>query len=185
MRVLAVALAALSLTACGQPQNRTDTSCAREVTREVIWSGVAPDIITARAEGPNCVQAFVTLSIRSAAGEALWIHAGTYYDMVAGGAPPMDAPEVSDEQMDAFLASWAKPTLSRTGALPTWGEDAATLAESASVFSYDTPFDRETYEALRARNLPTLCYAAAVEATQCLIVDPLSNAPAMIVAYGP
>ncbi|MEZ6022191.1 MAG: hypothetical protein R3C16_01975 [Hyphomonadaceae bacterium] len=36
---------------------------------------------------------------------------------------------------------------------------------------------------LRAGDLPMLCYAAAVEASQCLIIDPLSHAPAMIVAF--
>jgi len=49
----------------------------------------------------------------------------------------------------------------------------------------NTPFDRETYEMLRARNLAMICYAAAVEASQCLIIDPGSQAPTMIVAYGP
>jgi len=38
---------------------------------------------------------------------------------------------------------------------------------------------------LRARNLPMICYAAAAEASQCLIVDPASHAPTMMVAYGP
>ena len=37
---------------------------------------------------------------------------------------------------------------------------------------------------LRARNLRMICYAAAVEATQCLVIDPASHAPTMIVAYG-
>jgi hypothetical protein len=185
MRTLAFVFAVLTLAACGPPQRTDGTGCARFVSREVTWSGAAPDIITARADGPNCLQTFVTLSIRSAAGEALWIHAGTYYDMVAGGMPPSAAPNVSPEQMDAFLSGWAEPTLGRTSTLPQWRNGAATLTESADIFAYDTPFDRETYEALRARNLPTLCYAAAVEATHCLIVDPLSGAPAMIVAYGP
>jgi hypothetical protein len=69
--------------------------------------------------------------------------------------------------------------------LPEWREGVDTLSSSAPTFSYNTPFERNTYEMLRARSLPMICYAAAVEATQCLVIDPASNAPTMIVAYGP
>lgn len=185
MRALAILIAALFLASCGQPAEQTDAGCAREITREVAWSGAVPDRITASANGPSCLQAFVTLSIRAANGDALWIHAAPYYDMVAGGAPPPDAPAVSAERMDAFLSSWAEPTLGRSGTLPHWRAGSASLTESADTFAYDTPFDRDAYEQLRARDLPMLCYAAAAEASQCLIIDPLSGAPTMIVAYGP
>ena len=87
--------------------------------------------------------------------------------------------------MDTFLSSWADVTASTTNTLPQWREGVATLTESASTFAYETPFDRETYEMLRARNLRMICYAAAVEGTQCLIIDPASRAPTMMVAYGP
>jgi hypothetical protein len=59
------------------------------------------------------------------------------------------------------------------------------LTEGAETFSYDTPFDREVYEMLRARDLPMICLAAALEGSQCLIVDPATHAPALMVAYGP
>ena len=99
--------------------------------------------------------------------------------------PPDGAPPVTAEAMDQFLAGWANVSESRSGELPEWRADAESLSASAQTFSYDTPFDRETYEMLRARNLPMICYAASVEGTQCLIVDPASHAPIMIVAYGP
>jgi hypothetical protein len=38
---------------------------------------------------------------------------------------------------------------------------------------------------LRTRDLPMLCFASALEAADCLIVDPLSRAPTRIVSYGP
>jgi len=131
------------------------------------------------------VQAVVTFVARNAAGDPLWAFASTYYDMTAGGAPPEGAPAVLVADVDRFLAGWADVTTQRSSELPEWREGVATLTESATTFAYDTPFDRETYEMLRARNLPMICYAAAVEASQCLIVDPASRAPAMIVAYGP
>jgi hypothetical protein len=151
-----------------------------------MWtSGSAPDVITARSDGPTCAQAVVTFVARGADGDPLWAFASTYYDMTMGGIPPEGAPAVSNQQMDEFLAGWANVTTMRTGDLPEWREGVATLTESATTFAYDTPFDREVYETLRTRNLAMICYAAAVEASQCLIVDPASHAPTMMVAYGP
>ena len=185
MRFLAIAACALALAACGQPA-RQGAGCARSATHDVTWSDEsAPDVITTSSQGPTCAQAVVVFVARNAGGDPLWAFASTYYDMTAGGVPPEGAPAVTEAQMDTFLASWADVTASTTNTLPQWREDAATLTESASTFAYETPFDRETYEMLRARNLRMICYAAAVEGTQCLIIDPASRAPTMMVAYGP
>ncbi|PZO51731.1 MAG: hypothetical protein DCF16_10710 [Alphaproteobacteria bacterium] len=187
MRFLILSLAALALAACGERDAEiASAGCAREATQEVTWtSAQAPDVITTRADGPSCAQAVVTFVARDSAGNPLWTFASTYYDLTAGGLLPEDYEPVSDEQMDTFLAGWADVTVSSSGELPEWREGVATLTESATTFAYDTPFDRETYEMLRARNLAMICYAAAVEATQCLVIDPVSRAPTMIVAYGP
>ena len=185
MRILILA-AALALSACGQPGTVADAGCARSATHEVTWSSESsPDTITTRSDGPSCAQAAVTFVARNANGDPLWAFASTYYDMTMGGIPPEGAPPVSDEQMDTFLAGWANVSLQQSGELPEWREGFDTLSASAQTFSYDTPFDRETYEMLRARNLQMICYAAAVEASQCLIIDPASRAPTMMVAYGP
>lgn len=186
MRILLLA-AALALSACGEttPTQSAD-GCSRTAAHEVTWSSEgAADAITTRAEGPSCAQAVVTFTVRSSNGDPLWAFASTYYDMTMGGVPPEGADPVSDEQMDTFLAGWADVSEQRSGELPEWREGFDTLSASAQTFSYDTPFDRETYEMLRARNLKMICYAAAVEASQCLIMDPASHAPIMIVAYGP
>jgi hypothetical protein len=189
MQRFIIALAALALAACGQAQQSSDTAeagCARVATHEVTWSNAsAPDVITAHSEGPSCAQAVVTFVARNASGDALWAFASTYYGLRYGGAPPPGAEPDNEAQMDAWLASWANVTEARSSTLPEWRADAETLSASAQTFSYDTPFDRETYEMLRARDLAMICYAAAVEGTQCLIIDPASNAPIMIVAYGP
>lgn len=186
MRRFFILAAALVLSACGQQQTAEQSGCARTATHEVVWTQTeTPDVITASSQGPSCAQAVVTFVARNSSGDPLWAFASTYYDMTAGGVPPEGAPEVTVEQMDTFLAGWADVSVSRTTALPEWREGVATLTESATTFAYDTPFDREVYEMLRARDLAMICYAAAVEATQCLIVDPASHSPAMIVAYGP
>jgi hypothetical protein len=187
MRHFACAFALLVLGACSERQTSSNIAgCERIATHEVTWSNAnAPDTITARSEGPSCAQAAVLFVARNADGDPLWAFASTYFDMTAGGIPPEGAPAVSEEQMDEFLAGWANVSATTSNTLPEWREGVATLTESATTFAYDTPFDRETYEMLRARNLPMFCYAAAVEATQCLVIDPASNAPTMIVAYGP
>ncbi|MGD9981455.1 MAG: hypothetical protein AB7H66_13210 [Hyphomonadaceae bacterium] len=186
MRIL-LAAAALALSACGQTDTTAPnaSACARSATHEVTWSSATPDTITTQSGGPSCAQAVVTFVVRNADGDPLWAFASTYYDLTMGGVPPGGATPVSNEQMDEFLRGWADVTEQRTGDLPEWREGFDSLSASAQTFSYDTPFDRETYEMLRARNLQMICYAAAVEGSQCLIVDPASHAPIMMVAYGP
>ena len=181
-------VAAFALSACTPTDNTAENGagCSRSATHEVTWSAEgAADTITTRADGPTCAQAVVTLVARNAAGDPLWAFASTYYDITMGGVPPEGAPAVSEAQMDTFLAGWADVTVQHSGELPEWREGFETLSASAQTFSYDTPFDRETYEMLRARNLTMICYAAAVEGSQCLIIDPASHAPIMMVAYGP
>lgn len=189
MRQSMLAAAALSLSACGQTNTASvqDSACARSATHAVEWSQAGvEDVITTTSQGPTCAQAIVTFTVRNAGGDPLWVFAGTHHDLTAGGGyPPDGAPEIMPPQMDAFLASWADVSTSRSASLPEWREGVATLTESANTFAYDTPFDRDTYEMLRARDLPMICYAAAAEASQCLIIDPASHSPTMIVAYGP
>jgi hypothetical protein len=185
LRFIAAGALALLLAACQPPHDtvREAAACDRAAAKQITWSGEQPDAVTARAEGPSCAQAVVTLTIRNAAGDPLWTFASTYQDMTIGGrsdAPPA----VSPADLDRFLASWVDVTLNRSGELPEWREGAATLSESVEGISYYTELDRDMYEMLRSRNLPQLCFAAAVEASQCLVMDPLSHAPIVIVAYG-
>jgi hypothetical protein len=185
MRLL-ILCTALALSACGQQQPQTGAACAHDARHEVNWTREdAADVITTTSQGPRCAQAVVTFVVRNANGDPLWAFASTYFDMTAGAVPPEGAPEVSVAEMQRFLDGWADVTETRSGELPEWRTGVATLTESATTFAYDTPFEREVYEMLRARNLPMICYAAAVEASQCLIIDPASHAPAMMVAYGP
>lgn len=185
MRTFLVGSFALLAAACTSTPTETAATegCTRTATHEAAWSNeAAPDIVGVRAEGPTCAQAIVTFVVRNAEGDPLWTFASTYYDMTIGGRS--DGRPVAPEAVDGFLASWADVTLNRSGALPEWREGAESLSSAAEGMSYFTELDRETYEGLRARNLPQLCFAAAVEATQCLVIDPMSGAPIVIVAFG-
>jgi hypothetical protein len=184
-RVLLFVLA-LAAAACSRAPDHAANACAHAQTREVVWTNAdAPDTITASAQGPSCDQAVVLFVVRNASGDPLWTHASTYFDMTTGGGPVEGASPVTDADMQAFLSGWASVEISRSNELPEWREGVATLTESAQTFAYDTPFEREAYEMLRARALPTLCFAGGAESAHCLVIDPLSNAPTMIVAYGP
>lgn len=189
MRAALIGLLTLALAACSQQaqQNASiENGCALSAAHELNWSSEAqPDRVTATAEGPTCEQAVVTLVLRNAAGDPLWTLSNTYLDMVAGGGGPETPAPVAREEMQRFLDGWVDLSLGRSGELPAWTEGAATLTDAVQGMSYDTAFDRETYEALRARNLQQVCYAAATEASQCLIIDPASHSPTMIVAFGP
>lgn len=188
MRLFLFAVAAL-LAACGRTpaaQSNAQT-CSLSATHQVEWSTPgAPDTITARAEGPACGQAVVTLIVRNAAGDPLLAFADTHYALTTGdGLPGASAPPVTETQLTEFLSAWARVTEMKSRELPAWRDDAATLSESAATFSYDTPFERDVYEMLRARDLPMICFAAGAEYSQCHIIDPASGAPSRMVTYGP
>lgn len=193
MRAIAFLIAAFALAACVQregptrPQGAGD-ACTRNATHAVTWSNEGePDTVSAISEGPSCAQAVVTLVVRNANGDPLWTFANTYYDLHTGGAPPpgVTAPAVTVETMEKFLDSFADVTTMQSSQLPDWAEGAEGPADAARPFHYSTAYQRDTYEALRAGNRPLICYAAAAEATQCLIKDPASNSAAVIVAFGP
>ena len=189
MRQIILGAAALCLCACGQ-QTQTASApsgagCARTAAHDVSWTDPhGADTVTTRADGPSCLQAAVSLVVRDARGDPLWTFISTYYDMTTGGVAPRDAPAVSPEQTDRFLASWANVTTQSSAQLPQWPERAPAIASPGGLI-YSTALSREAYEAIRQRNLRMICYAAAVDATQCLVIDHASNAPTMIAAYGP
>lgn len=189
MRRMVLGAAALYVGACGH-ETQTPTSpdvagCARSRTHQIAWTNAdAPDTIVASAQGPSCAQAVVAFIARNAQGDPLWTFISTYHAMTVGGAAGEDPPAVSPQQVDRFLAGWANVTVQTSQRLPEWREGGENIGSNGGL-TYTTNFSREGYETARQRNLRMICYAAAVDATQCLVVDPSSNAPAMIVAYGP
>ena len=187
MRSYAAGLIALLLGACGQTQNDSvaTAGCARGATHHIIWSSAAaPDVITARSDGPTCAQAIVTFTARNAQGDPLWAFASTYYAITAGdGAPPEGFPPVSNEEMDRFLASWAEVTEMTSGDLPEWRD--VTLTDSSEGLAYVSPLTAESYPLVRERNVPLICFAIGAETSQCVMIDPFANAPALVVTVSP
>lgn len=186
MRWIIIAAAATLLSACGdRHQDAQASACVLEAVHTVTWSNAAaPDTVHTSAEGPSCDQAIVVFTVRNASGDPLWTFANTYYDITAGGSPPPESDPATDADVQAFLASWANVTLLSSEELPAWTEAMSRPGEGVEPLGYESPFDRETYEALRTRGLGTICYAVAVAAVQCLVIDPASNSPTVLVAYG-
>lgn len=193
MRAFVFVLATFALAACVQREGPTrpqgvGDACTRTATHAVTFSNAdTPDTVTAMSEGPSCAQAVITFTVRNAHGDPLWTFANTYYDLHTGGVPPpgIMPPATSVEDMQKYLDSAANVTTMTSGQLPDWAEGAEGPADAARPFHYSTAYAREMYEAMRASNRPLICYAAAAEATQCLIIDPASNSPAVVVAFGP
>jgi hypothetical protein len=151
------------------------------------WSSEATDTITTRADGPTCAQAVVTFVARNGAnGDPLWAFASTYYDLTMGGVPPDGAPAVSQRADGYFPRPVGRDVTEQTSELPEWREGVATLiGKRADVRLRHAIRSRDLRNAARAQFANLMCYAAAVEASQCLLIDPRSHAPIMIVAYGP
>jgi len=169
-------LAAVTLMLAAAAPAFAQEACSRAATREVRFTGAErAERITARSSGPSCAQAIVVWTLRNAQGDPLFVFASTFSDMSenSGAATP--------DQMDRFLRAWVgRPIQSTASALPDWPADAYTLSADQS-HGMDTPYERETYLALRARNLPLLCFANSAESEQCLIIDPMSHAATVIV----
>ena len=186
MRHLLLSALALVISGCAREAPRTDAAagCTHSATHNVQWSSEqAADAVSVRADGPTCAEAVVLFVLRRADGALLWTFATPYSDMRPGGR--MDPVAADGDEVEAFLASWADVSINRSGALPPWNEGAAAPGDANGALNYSTAHDRETYEALRLRDLPQLCLAVAAEATQCLVMDPVSQAPTAIVAFGP
>ncbi len=185
MRPIIFAVAALALSACDTPSQHQAAGCAQSATHNVMWSRSGePDTLTTWSDGPTCKQAAVVLVARNAQGDPLWTFASTHYDMTVGGAAPPDADNVTQEQMQSFLASWANVSLRSTADLPAWSENMSRPGEGVETLAYESALDREAYETLRGRGLPIICYAAAAAAVQCLAIEPGTRAPILIAAYG-
>ena len=185
----------LALAACGQARPAATTEaaaphiepieiaqgCNQQRQAPVTFSNPArPDMITVRAEGPTCDQAVLTFILRNAEGDVLWAMAETMRAMTISDPPFTDA-RVSD-----FLRMWSEARSDRTSELPEWTEGAESLqaahADEGGVIS--TPFTRDDYEMNRSRNLPMLCMLNGHESGQCLIIDPLSSAPTIMMFQG-
>jgi hypothetical protein len=187
MRLLIVSVALLALGACNRLQQEASApanGCARSVTHEVSFTdSAAPDVFTANAEGPTCDQAIVSLTLRAADGTPLMTTSDIYLNIRFGGGRPPDAEPTTPAQMDEFLTGWANVSELKSGTLPAWAPGAS--GPDGDGMSYSSDFGQEAYELMRARDATMLCYAAGMESSSCIVVDPATNTPIKLVTFGP
>ncbi len=152
LRTLLLLVAVVALTACAPAPRRCDLAQMHAVT---FSSAQAPDIVEARAVGPDCAHAVALLTLRGADGAVHWAWAAPLYPTFGDAfAPRGDAP--TREEVSAFLTRWAALTPARTSAAPAWREEV------------ETPLPRALYDDIRARDAPMLCLLSGVARETCL-----------------
>jgi hypothetical protein len=120
--------------------------------------------VTVRATGPSCDKAIALYAIRDGEGRPLWAWASPIRQ---GFGDIIDA---KGANLDAFLARWANPTITRTGTVPAF----ARLAQG------QTTLDRLTYEDIRARDLPMLCHFSGTAKEVCIFWEPAAGAAGLL-----
>lgn len=116
--------------------------------------------ISAVAVGESCGTAVVRFVLKTSDGRTLFTLTAPARDLdVAEGAS-------ADALKDAIERSLPDSAV-RAAAYPQWKEGAPT--------PLGTEFNRETYEAIRAQNLPVICIKLASAPQTCFASDPNSN----------
>lgn len=153
-RALLLALAA-ALAGCARdaPAARCDLESSRAIA---FSSAEADDVVEARALGADCGAAVAVYIVRSHEGVPIYAWAAPFHPTFGESFAPRAEGALSRQEMQAFLDRWAAPASAATAAAPAW-HDAIV-----------TPFDRETYEDVRARNAPMLCFLSSVARETCV-----------------
>lgn len=170
MRFLLFAVAALA--ACGDRQRAAAGDCTATATRALSWpEGDARVTVIASSEGRDCETATATLVLHSAGGRTMHVFTAPYADV---------APSLAPDDAARFIESWADVTQMRSGALPKWSAAMAYPGEGVQALPYRSQLERTAYEAMRAENLPTLCMATALDATECFVIDAAEGARSVL-----
>ena len=166
--VVVVGVLALVLGGCLQQMNeRAGGRC--EVTASKPWTPVAGAEMTVEAGtlGADCEHAVATIVIRD--------HSGVAYTQAYPTAQVMNLAQARDSRaMRTALAKWIESsnhTMETTSALPDWPEGATGPQNGEFPFYVNEGFTRETYMALRERNVPVFCYVQGMESLNCLALQ--------------
>ncbi len=170
-----------------RPERSAAQACRLNARHELNFtSASARDAVSVEAVGASCAGATATLILADARGAELYRYSTDYLALAYGGPRPEGAPDVASEEVRSFLGAWADVSLSHAGVLPAWPEGAAQLSSvDAGALRADTPLAREPYEAARRADTPTLCFAASLEVTHCLVYDARTRKAQLLAALGP
>jgi hypothetical protein len=150
-------LLALALTLCACSRSADDTRCDSEASNAVAFSSPdAHDAVEARAIGADCGAAVAVYVVRSHEGVPIYAWAAPMHPTFGDSFAPRVEQPLSRREMQSFLDRWAAAASATTGAAPAWHEGIV------------TPFARETYEDIRARDAPMLCFLSGVARETCI-----------------
>lgn len=184
-------LAALLTSACGQdappPADPpapaaavAQSGCDKSAKQTIAFTAPdAADIVEARAFGPTCANAVVTLVVRGADGTPLSVFSTAHPWLVGVAADPASA----DAAVDNLLREWVQVKVDTTNSLPDWPQRANAFKDQLGAFM-TTPFDRDTYLDIRARGAPRLCFATGVSSGQCIYYDAKSGTAPKVLETG-
>jgi hypothetical protein len=171
-RSLFLALVVLTAAAC-TPQERPAESgaalaCRGEANATAVFAGGDATVRTA-VDGPNCTEATATLTLTGADGATLAAFEAPYWTLHhVGEEPPMDfAP--TQAEVDAFLASWAAPSLPPAANLPDWPEGASGPGQDGPPMR--TTLSRDAYLAIRGGGGVQFCYLTGVTTSRCIAMN--------------
>lgn len=160
----AIAGAVASYIVFGLPHRASGEGCAVSAERTIAFSS-PNDRVVAALDGPRCDALAATLTIRRPDGALVW----TYAVRADWLAPEALGPGASKAAASAAAEAWSNVTVQRTGQFAAWPQTVPGVEPTADM---RTPFDREGYEEIRARNLPVVCFATGAETIDCLFWDP-------------
>lgn len=155
MRVLLAALCAAFLSACAgeSAARRCDLTASSEIT---FTSAGAADVVEVRTFGPDCSAAVAVFTVRSHEGLPVYAWASPMHPAFGDSFAPRTQDAASRGEVQDFLDRWSAPEVSTTRTAPPWSEDLTILQDAA------------TYEDIRARDAPMLCFLSSVARQTCI-----------------
>jgi hypothetical protein len=186
MKQTLIVAALLSLAACGQQaveppppppvvENSAimDCSAASMGNWDVANKSYA---VQARAEGPSCPEAIVTLRLLSPAGATLFEARHPVANVpLSFRASPDQA--VLQQELDAFIVNVAQnPTAESLPAWPAGAEKPPHILPQVN---------RADYEAARTARRPIFCYPDGGESNACLALDPQADQAVLLGSWTP
>jgi hypothetical protein len=162
-KILLAALILALIAGCA-PESARDACALSASTPARFSSADGDDLVVARALGPNCAQSVALFIVQDVEGEPVWTWtaplARTFGEHFRA-APPAE--------LKAFIDAWSVAHVARTSEAPAW-TDAAFLPDGVLA----AHLDQETYQDVRARDLPMLCHLTGVARQTCIFYEPVA-----------
>ncbi len=159
--------AACTFVASTPTQSRTAAATGCGANASGHWQADANTNFTLEAQsfGADCAKAVAVIVIRDAQGDVQWAEA-------APAAHIMTLAQAHDvAAMQTALGEWinsSNHTIASSSALPEWPRGANGPQNGEFPFHPEEGADRQSYEALRAANVPVYCYVQGMESQACL-----------------